>query len=244
MDGRRVLAGNDRLLHRERIPHEVCVLEGTGVHVAINGAFAGYLIISDEIRDDAREAIARLKQLGVQKTVMLTGDEETVARRVAETLGLDGYFAGLLPEDKVKKAEELQAALPNRRKQKLAFVGDGINDAPVITRADLGVAMGGLGSDAAIEAADVVLMEDTPSKLATAVQIARYTRRIVQQNVALALGIKAFFLALGSFGVATIWEAVFADVGVALIAIFNATRTLRSGRSSHRKPTLREGSRS
>ncbi|MCL5046641.1 MAG: cadmium-translocating P-type ATPase [Actinobacteria bacterium] len=225
--GKRVLAGNDRLLHRAGIAHEICDLEGTGVRVAINGTFAGYIVISDEPKADAREAIARLKELGVRKTVMLTGDEETVARRVAAALGLDAYYAELLPENKVEKVEELQAALADRRKQKLAFVGDGINDAPVITRADVGVAMGALGSDAAIEAADVVLMEDAPSKLATAVKIARHTRRVVRQNVILALGVKGFFLAMGAFGVATIWEAVFADVGVALVAIFNATRTLR-----------------
>lgn len=225
--GKRVLAGNDRLLHREGITHQVCEVEGTGVHVAVDGVFAGYIVISDEIKDDAQKAIVRLKELGVQKTVMLTGDEESVARRVAETLGLDGYFAELLPEGKVEKVEELQAALSNRRKQKLAFVGDGINDAPVITRADVGVAMGGLGSDAAIEAADVVLMEDAPSRLANAVAISRYTGYIVRQNVGLALGVKAFFLVLGAFGVATIWEAVFADVGVALVAIYNATRTLK-----------------
>ncbi|MFZ5923837.1 MAG: heavy metal translocating P-type ATPase, partial [Bacillota bacterium] len=227
VDGKEVLAGNDRLLHRKGIPHEVCNVEGTGVHVVIDGTFAGYIVISDELKPDAREAVARLKQLGVKKTVMLTGDEEAVAREVARTLGLDAYFAELLPENKVEKVEELQAALPNRRKQKLAFVGDGINDAPVITRADVGVAMGGLGSDAAIEAADVVLMEDAPSKLATAVEISRHTGRIVRQNILLALGAKAFFLILGALGVATIWEAVFADVGVALLAVFNATRTLR-----------------
>ncbi|GFN21982.1 heavy metal translocating P-type ATPase [Thermanaeromonas sp. C210] len=227
--GKRVLAGNDRLMHREGIAHDVCDLEGTGVYVAVDGTFAGYIIISDELKPDAKEAIARLKELGVQQTVMLTGDEESVARRVAESLGLDAYFAELLPEDKVAKVEELAAGLAERRKQKLAVVGDGINDAPVITRADVGVAMGGLGSDAAIEAADVVLMEDKPSRLATAVEIARYTGRIVRQNVVLALGVKAFFLVLGAFGVATIWEAVFADVGVTLVAIFNATRTLRYG---------------
>ncbi|OIQ12649.1 heavy metal translocating P-type ATPase [Neomoorella thermoacetica] len=225
--GKRVLAGNDRLMHREGIAHDVCDLEGTGVHVAVDGTFAGYIIISDELKPDAKEAIARLKELGVKQTIMLTGDEESVARRVAESLGLDAYFAELLPEDKVTKVEELAACLAERRKQKLAFVGDGINDAPVITRADVGVAMGALGSDAAIEAADVVLMEDKPSRLATAVEIARYTGRIVRQNVVLALGVKAFFLALGAYGVATIWEAVFADVGVTLVAIFNASRTLR-----------------
>ncbi|GEA14114.1 zinc-transporting ATPase [Moorella sp. E308F] len=225
VDGKRVLAGNDRLMHREGIAHEVCNVAGTGVHVAIDGTFAGYIVISDEVKSDAREAINRLKELGIKKIVMLTGDEEAVARRVAEEVGVDAYFAELLPEGKVAKVEELQAALPDRRR-KLAFVGDGINDAPVITRADVGVAMGGLGSDAAIEAADVVLMEDAPFKLATAVEISRHTARIVKQNVALALGVKAFFLVLGTFGVATMGEAVFADVGVALVAIFNATRIL------------------
>ncbi|APC09445.1 heavy metal translocating P-type ATPase [Neomoorella thermoacetica] len=225
--GRQVLAGNDRLLHREGIVHEVCSVEGTGVHVVIDGTFAGYIVIADEVKPDAGEVVARLKELGVKRIVMLTGDEEAVARRVARDLGIDAYFAELLPEDKVAKVEELEASLPDRRRQKLAFVGDGINDAPVITRADVGVAMGGLGSDAAIEAADVVLMEDAPSRLADAIEIARYTGLIVRQNVVLALSIKAFFLILGALGVATIWEAVFADVGVALAAIFNASRTLR-----------------
>lgn len=229
VDGKAVLAGNDRLMHREGIAHQNCEAEGTCVLVAVNGVFAGYLVISDELKPDAKETITRLKKLGVRRTVMLTGDQEAVARRVAEDLGLDVFFAELLPEGKVAKVEELEAGLSDRRRQKLAFVGDGINDAPVITRADVGVAMGGLGSDAAIEAADVVLMEDKPSKLAAAVETARYTGRIVRQNVAVALGVKAFFLILGAFGVATIWEAVFADVGVALIAIFNATRTLRYG---------------
>lgn len=227
--GREVLAGNDRLMHREGIEHDVHEVGGTGVYVAIDGTFAGYIVISDEVKPDATEAIARLKKLGVKTTVMLSGDEESATRQIAETLGLDAYFADLLPEDKVTRVEELQAALTDRRRQKLAFVGDGINDAPVISRADVGVAMGGLGSDAAIEAADVVLMEDDLSKLATAMEIARHTTRIVKQNVVLALGVKAFFLTLGTFGVATIWEAVFADVGVMLMAIFNAARALSTG---------------
>ncbi|MDN5327284.1 MAG: Zn2+/Cd2+-exporting ATPase [Moorella sp. (in: firmicutes)] len=234
VDGKRVLAGNDRLMHREGIAHEVCNVAGTVIHVAVDGSFAGYIVISDEVKPDAGEAVARLKEFGVKNIVMLTGDEEAVARRVARDLGIDAYYAGLLPEDKVAKVEELEAGLPDRRRQKLAFMGDGINDAPVITRADVGVAMGGLGSDAAIEAADVVLMEDAPSRLATAIEIARYTGLIVRQNVVLALSIKAFFLILGAFGVATIWEAVFADVGVALAAIFNASRTL-----SYRPSTLK-----
>lgn len=229
VDGRHVLAGNDRLLHKEGIEHEDCDVEGTSVYVAVDRCYAGYIVISDEIKEDAEEAIMRLRTLGVKKTIMLTGDEESVARRVAEGLGLDGYFAELLPEDKVTRIEELEAAITNRKRQKLAFVGDGVNDAPVITRADIGVAMGGLGSDAAIEAADVVLMEDAPSKLATAVEIARRTRRIVRQNIYLALGSKVFFILLGSVGVAGIWEAVFADVGVTVLAVLNAARTIRVG---------------
>jgi Cd2+/Zn2+-exporting ATPase len=163
----------------------------------------------------------------VHKTVMLTGDEQSVARRVADELDLDEYHAELLPEGKVAEVEELLAQITHPKKQKLVFVGDGVNDAPVITRADLGVAMGGLGSDAAIEAADVVLMEDAPAKLPQAIAIARRTNRIVWQNIIMALAVKGFFIFLGSIGVASVWEAVFADVGVTLLAVFNATRTLR-----------------
>lgn len=231
VDGHKVLAGNDRFLHRERIPHEDCDIVGTSVYVAIDGVYAGYIVISDEAKEDAKETISRLKQLGVRKTVMLTGDEKSVAERVGRELEIDIFFAELLPEDKVGQVEELERELKNRRKQKLAFVGDGINDALVITRADIGVAMGALGSDAAIEAADVVLMEDAPSKLATAVEIARRTGRIVRQNIYLALGVKGFFILLGTFGVASIWEAVFADVGVTVLAVFNASRTLHHGKT-------------
>jgi Cd2+/Zn2+-exporting ATPase len=225
VDEKRVLVGNDRLLHKEGVPHDICDLGGTAVYVVVNGSLAGHIVISDEVKPDAGEAVARLRELGVKKVVMLTGDGEPEARRVAQNLGLDAYFAGLLPEDKVAKVEELASSLG--RRQKLAFVGDGINDAPVIARADVGVAMGGLGSEAAIELADVVLMEDKPSKLAAAVEIAARTGRIVRENVTFALGMKAFFLLLGVLGVATMWEAVFADVGVALITIFNAARALR-----------------
>jgi Cd2+/Zn2+-exporting ATPase len=232
VEGRKVLAGNDRLMHREGIDHQDCQVEGTSVYVAIDGKYAGYIVISDEIKDDAKEAIERLKALGVQNTIMLTGDETSVARRVSDALGLDGFYAELLPEDKVTRVEELLAAIPDRNRQKLIFVGDGVNDAPVITRADIGVAMGGLGSDAAIEAADLVLMEDAPSKLARAIEIARRTKRIVRQNIYLALGVKAFFILLGSLGVASIWEAVFADVGVTLVVVFNASRTLRLGKAA------------
>ncbi len=229
--GKWILAGNDRLMHRENIDHEDCNIVGTSVYVAIDKVYAGYIIISDELKEDAKETIARLKRLGIRKTVMLTGDEKTVAEQVSRELGLDGFYAELLPEDKVTKVEELEGDLKNRRKQKLAFVGDGVNDAPVITRADVGVAMGGLGSDAAIEAADVVLMEDAPSKLAKAVEIARWTSSIVRQNILLALGVKGFFILLGSLGVASIWEAVFADVGVTVLAVLNASRTLRYGQN-------------
>jgi Cd2+/Zn2+-exporting ATPase len=230
VNGRRILVGNERLMHKENILHEDCNIAGTSVYVAIDGVYAGYIVISDEEKADAKAAISRLKLLGVQKTVMLTGDEKTVAERVSRHLGIDVYFAELLPEDKVNKVEELEKELKDRHKHKLVFVGDGVNDAPVITRADIGVAMGGLGSDAAIEAADVVLMEDAPSKLAQAVEIARRTGRIVRQNIYLALGVKAFFILLGTFGVAGIWEAVFADVGVTVLAVFNASRTLKGGK--------------
>ncbi len=230
VNGRKILAGNDRLLHRENIDHEDCDVIGTSVYVVIDGRYAGYILISDELKEDAKETISRLKQLGVRQTVMLTGDEKTVAERVGRELGIDSFYAELLPEEKVAKVEELEKELKDRTKQKLVFVGDGINDAPVITRADIGVAMGGLGSDAAIEAADVVLMEDAPSKLALGVEIARKTKRIVRQNIYLALGVKGFFIFLGTLGVASIWEAIFADVGVTILAVLNASRTLQYGK--------------
>jgi Cd2+/Zn2+-exporting ATPase len=216
-----VIAGNDRLLHRENIAHDTCDVAGTVVHLAVDGRYAGYILIADEIKADAARAIQDLKRVGVVKTVMLTGDNQTVARSVARQLGLDQFIAELLPEGKVDEIEKL---LDRSGKTKLAFVGDGINDAPVIARADVGMAMGGLGSDAAIETADVVLMTDAPSKVAEAIEVARKTRRIVVQNIVVALAIKALFIALGTIGVATLWEAVFADVGVALLAILNATR--------------------
>lgn len=227
--GRKVLVGNDRLLHKENVIHEDCDLIGTSVYVVVDGKYAGYILISDELKEDARETINRLKQLGVRQTIMLTGDEKSVAERVSLELGLDAYYAELLPEDKVGKVEALEKEL-NSSRQKLAFVGDGVNDAPVITRADIGVAMGALGSDAAIEAADVVLMEGAPSRLALGVEIARRTRSIVRQNIYLALGVKGFFIFLGTLGVAGIWEAVFADVGVTVLAVFNASRTLSHGK--------------
>ena len=223
--GRSVFAGNDRLLHKANIPHDTCNVEGTVVHLAIDGKYAGYILIADRIKSDARQAIAELKKAGVTETVMLTGDNRVVAKSVANKLGLDTYKAELLPEDKVDAIE--QYLRKSEKKSKVAFVGDGINDAPVIARADVGMAMGALGSDAAIETADVVLMDDAPSKVAEAIVIAHKTHTIVWQNIILAMAVKALFILLGAIGLATLWEAVFADVGVALLAIFNASRVLK-----------------
>lgn len=223
--GRTVLTGNDRLLHREEIPHDVCTVDGTVAHLAIDGDYTGRIIIADELKEDAAEAIRSLNAQGI-KTAMLTGDSQSVADSVAKKLGLDQYRAELLPEDKVDALEEF-LRLGSQSKSKVAFVGDGINDAPVIARADVGMAMGGLGSDAAIETADVVIMTDTPSKVAEAIAIAHRTLRIVWQNIILAMAVKGVFIALGAIGLATLWTAVFADVGVALLAILNAGRILR-----------------
>ena len=220
-----VLAGNDRFLHRENILHDVCNAEGTVVHLAIDNRYAGYILIADELKEDAVQAIRDLKKLGVERIVMLTGDNQAVADSVARKLGLDSYLAELLPEGKVEAIEKLIGE--SRKGDKIVFVGDGINDAPVLARADVGMAMGGLGSDAAIETADVVIMADAPSKVAEAIKIARKTHNIVWQNIIFALSVKAIFIGLGAFGLATMWEAVFADVGVALAAIFNATRVLK-----------------
>lgn len=219
-----ILAGNDRFLHREKIDCDFGFVEGTVVHLAIDGCYAGYILIADEIKEDAIQAIREIKRVGVEQTVMLTGDHQQVAHRVAKQLGLDAYQAELLPEGKVEAIEEI---LRRSDRGKVVFVGDGINDAPVIARADVGMAMGGLGSDAAIETADVVIMTDHPSKVAEAIQVAQKTRQIVVQNIGLAIAIKGLFIALGAIGIATLWEAVFADVGVALLAILNATRVLK-----------------
>ncbi|HEC88817.1 MAG TPA: cadmium-translocating P-type ATPase, partial [Thermoplasmata archaeon] len=221
-----ILAGNDKLLHKEEIDHDTCDVKGTVVHVVVDHKYAGYIIISDEIKEDAIIAIQELRSIGVKRQIMLTGDSEVIAKAVSRKLGLEEYFAELLPQQKVKKVEELVKEKVNR-KDLIAFVGDGINDAPVLMRSDIGVAMGALGSDAAIEAADIVLMTDEPSRLPEAVQIAKRTRNIVWQNISFALGVKGIFLIVGVAGMATMWEAVFADVGVALIAILNATRILR-----------------
>ena len=222
VDGKTVGVGNSRLMERQNVNWLPCELPGTIVHVTIDGFYAGHIIISDLPKPDAKDAIAGLKALGVKKTVMLTGDAKEVAHTVADALGLDEYHAELLPADKVARVEELL----KQETGKLAFVGDGINDAPVLTRADIGIAMGGLGSDAAIEAADVVLMDDQPSKIPVAIRIARKTVRIVHENIVFALAVKAIVLLMGALGKAPMWLAVFADVGVAFIAILNAMRCL------------------
>ena len=225
VDGRQISVGNRRLMERRHLSVPPCDLPGTIVHVAVDGAYAGHIVISDLPKEDAGAAIADLKASGVKKTVMLTGDADAAAKAVAAELGLDEYHAELLPADKVTLTETLLAE--KSPKGKVAFVGDGINDAPVLTRADIGIAMGALGSDAAIEAADIVLMDDKPSKIATAMRISRKTLRIVHQNIWFALAVKFGVMILGAFNMATMWEAVFADVGVAFIAILNATRCLR-----------------
>ncbi len=225
VDGKTVCVGNSRLMERQKVNWLPCEMPGTIVHVTVDGFYAGHIVISDLPKEDAKAAIADLKASGVKKTVMLTGDAEAVAKSVAGELGVDEYHAELLPADKVDWTEKILGA--KSPSAKVAFVGDGINDAPVLSRVDIGIAMGALGSDAAIEAADIVLMDDKPSKIATAMRISRKTLRIVNQNIWFALGVKFAVLLLGAFGAATMWEAVFADVGVAFIAILNATRCLR-----------------
>jgi Cd2+/Zn2+-exporting ATPase len=224
VNGNLIVAGNDKLLHAENIDHDICNVEGTVIHVAVNSIYAGYIVISDELKNDAINAVKALKSMGIRKTIMLSGDNNFTTSQFAKKLNIDQSFSDLLPEDKVTKLEEI---LSDTKLGKVAFVGDGINDAPVIARSDLGIAMGGLGSDAAVEAADIVIMEDQPSKVAEAIMIARKTRRIVWQNLIFSLAVKAIFILLGSFGVATMWEAVFGDMGVALIAILNATRIFK-----------------
>ena len=222
VNGKKVAVGNSKLMEKVGAQWHPCEQSGTIIHIAIDGEYAGHIVISDRIKADAAEGIQALKAAGVNKTVMLTGDQESVAAAVAQTLQVDEYHAQLLPADKVKEVEKLLA------QGTLAFVGDGINDAPVLTRSDIGIAMGALGSDAAIEAADVVLMDDKPSKIATAVRIARRTIRIAKENIGLAIGIKVLVLVLAVLGLATMWMAVFADVGVTVLAVLNAMRALKA----------------
>ena len=226
IDGKEILIGNGKLMRQQHIDYVSCKSSGTVVYVASEGVFAGAIVISDTVKDGAEEAIKRMKQAGVKKCVMLTGDRKEAAESVAAQLGIDEVYAELLPGDKVVKVEKL---LENQRdKEKLAFAGDGINDAPVLTRADIGIAMGSMGSDAAIDAADVVLMDDDVRKIASTVHISRKTLRIVKQNIVFALGVKALVLALGAAGMANMWEAVFADVGVSVIAFLNSMRALKT----------------
>ena len=224
VDGAEVAAGNDKLMNQLGVPYINCHSVGTIIHMAVNGTYAGHIVISDVVKPHSKEAVQALKAAGVRQTVMLTGDARKVADQVASELGLDSVYSELLPEDKVNKVEELLKNKPENAK--LAFVGDGINDAPVLGRADIGIAMGAMGSDAAIEAADVVLMDDDPLKIAKAIRISRKCLRIVYQNIIFAIGIKLICLVLGALGIANMWLAIFADVGVMIIAVLNAIRAL------------------
>jgi len=223
--GKEILAGNTKLMAKAAISFANIETSGTVVHVAVDGIYAGNIVISDEIKADSKKALKELKEIGVRKLVMLTGDNNSTARKVASELEIDEVHAELLPHQKVEVVELLDGS--KSKGGKLVFVGDGLNDAPVLARSDIGVAMGGLGSDAAIEAADVVLMTDEPSKLVTAIKIAKRTKTIVWQNIIFSLGVKVLVLLLGAAGIATMWEAVFADVGVALLAVLNAMRVMR-----------------
>ena len=224
VDGKKVSAGNIKLMKKLNIPCYEGEVVGTVVHVGIDDKYAGYIVIADEAKEDSARAIMELKEAKIKQTVMLTGDTKNVASKVAKQLGLDKVYSELLPGDKVEKVEELLAQ--KSAKGKLAFVGDGINDAPVLARADIGIAMGGLGSDAAIEAADIVIMTDEPSKIATAIKVSKKTLRIAHQNTVFSIGIKIIVLILSAFGIATMWAAIFADVGVTIIAVLNAFRAL------------------
>ena len=224
MDGVEVAAGNDKLMDRLGVPYIPCHSVGTIIHMAVGGKYAGHIVISDVVKPHAREAVQALRSAGVHRTVMLTGDAKPVADQVAQSLGIDQVYAELLPAGKVEKVEEL--LLDNSERGKLAFVGDGINDAPVLSRADIGIAMGAMGSDAAIEAADVVLMDDDPAKIAKAIRISRKCLRIVYENIVFAIGIKLACLVLVALGFANMWLAIFADVGVMILAVLNAIRAL------------------
>lgn len=225
VENKMVLAGNDRLMHAHNITHEACDIPGTVVHLAINDTYAGYIVISDEIKSDSHEAMMQLKNLGIKKLIMLTGDNQDIAKDISSKIGLDEFHAELMPEDKVRILESYISK--ERKNEKIAFVGDGVNDAPVLRRSDVGISMGGIGSDAAIETADIVIMNDSLMKIPDAIRVAKKNKTILAQNIIFALGVKSIFVVLGFLGVATMWEAVFGDMGVALIAIFNATRMLK-----------------
>ncbi len=225
IDGKSVYVGNGVLMQSVGVDFHECKTVGTTVHIAVDGLYAGHIVIADTVKPDAKSAVEQLKASGIRKTVMLTGDSDTVGQAVAKELGMDEAYTQLMPDDKVEKTEKLLAE--KNTKSTLAFVGDGINDAPVLARADVGIAMGALGSDAAIEAADVVLMDDKPAKLVTALKISRKTMRIVRQNIVFALSVKAVVLLLSAFGLASMWVAVFADVGVMILAVCNAVRAMR-----------------
>ena len=224
VDGHNVAAGNDKLMKALQIEFKECRSAGTIIHMAIDGEYAGHIVISDVEKPHAKQAVSQLKQVGIQKTVMLTGDRDSTAKQVADSLGIDEFYSELLPDNKVEKVEDLLSK--KSEKAKLAFVGDGINDAPVLSRADIGIAMGAMGSDAAIEAADVVLMDDDPLQIVKAIKISRKCIGIVYQNIFFALVIKFACLALGAIGIANMWFAIFADVGVMILAVLNAIRAL------------------
>jgi len=228
IDGKSVAAGNDRLMERLGIPFTPCHHTGTIVHMAIGGDYAGHIVISDKVKPESAQAVAELRDAGVRRTVMLTGDRKAVAEQIAGELGIDEIHSDLLPQDKVSRLESLLETKSGR--EVLAFVGDGINDAPVLSRADLGVAMGAMGSDAAIEAADIVLMDDNPRKIAKAIRISRKCMSIVYENIVFAIGVKVACLVLGALGIANMWLAIFADVGVMILAVLNAVRALFAGR--------------
>lgn len=225
VENKTVLAGNDRLLHQFNVEHDICSISGTVVHIAVDKKYAGYLIINDEIKDDSIKAFSELKKLGINQLIMLTGDNKDIAKAISQKVGIDKYYAELMPEDKVSILESF--INKQKKNEKCAFVGDGINDAPVLTRSDIGISMGNLGSDAAIETADVVIMNDSLAKIPEAIKIAKKNKIILLENIIFALGVKGLFVVLGFLGIATMWEAVFGDMGVALIAIFNATRMLK-----------------
>lgn len=238
VDGHDVMAGNDRMLHGEQIPHDNCNPGGTVVHVVVDGHYAGYILISDIVKEGAAQAVHELKREGARKVVMLTGDDEAVAGRIASDLGIDTYYAGLLPQEKVEKLQQIKREAPQDKT--VAFVGDGMNDAPVLMTADVGVAMGGLGSDAAIEAADLVIMDDDICRVPLAIRIAKHTHSIVRENVAFALSVKAIFIVLGGIGYADMWQAVIADVGVSLLAVLNSLRAAGMRRDAGMADTVRK----